>query len=408
MPLALLALAVGAFGIGTTEFVSMGLLPQVAEAFGVSIPLAGWIITAYAIGVVVGAPTLTALTHARPRRQVLLGLMVLFTVGHAATALAPTFATLVGARFLTGLAHGAFFGASAVVARALAPAGKEGRALSLVFAGLTVANVVGVPLGTWVGQQAGWRVTYALVGLIGVGTLVAVAALVPDVRVGTGSLRTELAAFGRGQVWLTLLVTVIGFGGLFTVLSYVSPLLTEVSGLSESSVSWVLVLFGLGATAGNLLGGRLSDWSVQNTLVMGMAGLVVVYAALFALASSPVAAAAGVFAFAFVAFSMSAAIQTRGIVAAGGGASMASAAMQAAFNTGNALGALLGGAVIDAGFGYASPALVAVGLSVVGLGVLALATHADSTGRAPLDPAVAAVPAQRRRTAAKRTEDAGA
>ncbi|WP_432537533.1 MFS transporter [Kineococcus arenarius] len=408
MPLALLALAVGAFGIGTTEFVSMGLLPQVAAAFGVSIPLAGWIITSYALGVVVGAPTLTALTHSRPRRQVLIGLMVLFTAGHVATALAPTFATLVGARFLTGLAHGAFFGAAAVVARALAPAGKEGRAMSLVFAGLTVANVVGVPLGTSVGQQFGWRVTYGLVGLIGVATLVALAALVPDVRTGTGSLRTEMSAFRRGQVWLTLLITVIGFGGLFTVLSYVSPLLTEVSGMAESSVSWVLVLFGLGATFGNLLGGRLADWSVQRTLVMGMSGLVVVYVVLFAVASSPLAAAAGVFAFAFVAFSLSSSIQTRGIVAAGGGASMASAAMQAGFNTGNAMGAFLGGAVIDVGFGYASTALVAAGLSVVGLVVLAVAARADATGRAPLDPAVAAVPAQRRRAVAQLTEDAGA
>ncbi|WP_432496652.1 MFS transporter [Kineococcus gypseus] len=408
MPLALLALAVGAFAIGTTEFVSMGLLPQVAQTFDVSIPLAGWIITAYAVGVVVGAPTLTALTHSRPRRQVLLGLMALFTASHAATALAPTFSALVGARFLTGLAHGAFFGASAVVARALAPAGKEGRAISLVFAGLTVANVVGVPLGTWVGQQAGWRLTYALVGLIGLVTVAALLALVPEVRVGTGSLRGELGAFRRGQVWLTLVVTVVGFGGMFTVFSYVSPLLTEVSGLAESSVSWVLVLFGLGATAGNLLGGRLADWSVQNTLVMGMSGLVAVYLALFAVASSPVAAAAGVFAFAFVAFSMSSAIQTRAMVAAGGGASMAAAAMQAAFNTGNAAGAFLGGAVIDAGLGYASTALVAAGLSVLGLGVLAVATRADATGRAPLDPAVAAVPAQRRRSGVRSTEDAGA
>ena len=408
MPLALLALAVGAFGLGTTEFVSMGLLPQVAETFGVSIPLAGWIVTAYAVGVVVGAPTLTALTHSLPRKRVLVGLTGLFVAGHAATALAPTFEALVAARFLTGLTHGAFFGTAAVVARALAPAGREGRAMSLVFAGLTVANVVGVPLGTWVGQQSGWRLTYGLVGVIGLVTAVAITALVPPVSTSDGPLRAQFAAFRRAQVWLTMLITVIGFGGMFAVVSYVAPLLTEVAGFAESSVSWVLVLFGLGATAGNLLGGRLSDWSVQRTLVMGMSALVVVFAALFAVASSRAGAAAGVFLFAFAAFSMSSAIQTRAIVAAGGGASMASAAMQAAFNTGNAAGAFLGGAVIDAGAGYAATALVAAGLSVLGLGVLAVATRADATGRAPLDPAVAAVPAQRRRTAAAQREDAGA
>lgn len=391
MPLAVWVLAIGAFAFGTTEFVAMGLLPDMAATFGVSIPTAGWLITAYAVGVVVGAPTLTALTHRWPRKHVLLALMALFTLAHLATVVAPTFETLVAARFGTGLAHGAFFGAGALVARSLAPAGRQGRALALLFGGLTVANVVGVPLGTWVGQAVGWRATFALVAVIGVLTIAAVAAAVPTVRTTDGSLGSQLAAFRRSQVWLTLLITVVGFGSTFTVLSYVSPLLTEVAGFAESSVPWVLVLFGLGATAGNALGGRLADWSVQRTLVIGFAAQTVVYVLLFALAGSPVAAAVGVFLFAFTGFMMGAPIQTRIIVAAGGGASMASAAMQAGFNTGNALGAFLGGAVIGVG-GYSSPALVAAVLAAAGLGVLTWATRLDVTGRAPIEPAAATRP----------------
>nr|WP_246314979.1 MFS transporter [Kineococcus aurantiacus] len=392
-----MALAIGAFGIGTTEFVAMGLLPQMAATFHVSIAAAGWLISAYALGVVVGAPTLTALTHSLPRKKVLAGLMGLFVVGHAATALAPTFHLLIGARFLSGLSHGAFFGASAVVARKIAPPGRQGQALALVFTGLTVANVVGVPVGTYVGQQLGWRLTFSLVGLIGLVTIGAILAIVPEVETRSGPLRTEFAAFRRRQVWWTLLITTVGFASLFTVLSYVSPLLTDVAGFSEGSVSWVLVLFGLGATLGNLVGGRLADWRPYRTLAAGFVGQVVVFGGLFLFSGSKVAAAAGVFLFAFIGFVMSAPIQTRGILAAGGGASMASAAMQAAFNIGNAMGAFLGGAAIDAGFGYASTALVALVLALLGLVVLVEATRVDKNGRAPIDPAVPALPAQRRR-----------
>lgn len=397
MPLAILALAVGAFGIGTTEFVAMGLLPQMAASFDVSIAAAGWLISAYALGVVVGAPTLTALTHSWPRKRVLTALMGLFVAGHAATALAPGFEALIGARFLSGLSHGAFFGACAVVARKIAPPGRQGQALALVFTGLTVANVVGVPAGTYVGQQLGWRLTFALVGIIGLVTIAAIAVMVPEVETRTGSLRSEFAAFRRGQVWWTLLITTVGFASLFTVLSYVAPLLTEVAGYSEGSVSWVLVLFGLGATFGNLVGGRLADWRPYRTLAVGFVAQAVVFGLLFLFADHAWVAAAGVFSFAFVGFVMSAPIQTRGILAAGGGASMASAAMQAAFNIGNAMGAFLGGLVIDAGFGYASPALVALVLALLGLAILGEATRADKNGRAPIDPQVAAIPAQRRR-----------
>ena len=403
MPLAILALAIGAFGIGTTEFVAMGLLPDMARSFDVSIATAGWLITAYALGVVVGAPTLTALTHSVSRKRVLTGLMGLFALGHVATALAPSFETLVAARFLSGLGHGAFFGAAAVVARKIAPPGKQGQAMALVFTGLTVANVVGVPAGTFVGQQLGWRLTFTLVGVIGLITIASILLLVPDVETRTGSLRSEFAVFRRRQVWWTLLITTIGFSGLFAVLSYVSPLLTDVAGFAEGSVSWVLVLFGLGATLGNLLGGRLADWRPYRTLAVGFVAQIAVFLSLFFFAGHQVAAAVGVFLFAFTGFTMSAPIQTRGILAAGGGASMVSAAMQAGFNIGNALGAFLGGLAIDAGFGYSSPALVGAVLALVGLLVLAEATRVDRNGRAPIDPLVAALPAQRRRRSGARS-----
>ncbi|GAA4984691.1 MFS transporter [Kineococcus glutinatus] len=386
MPIALLALAVGAFAIGTTEFVAMGLLPEMAATFGVSIPTAGWLVTAYALGVVVGAPTLTALGHRFRRKHLLLALMVLFTAGHVATALAPTFGLLVAARAVSALAHGAFFGASAVVARRLAPPGREGLAMALGFTGLTVANVVGVPLGTALGQQVGWRTTYAVVAGIGLLTIAALALLVPDVDASGGTLRTELAAFRSAQVWLTLGLTVVGFSGLFTVLSYVAPIATGLAGYAPASVSWLLVLFGLGATAGNLAGGRLADWSVPRTLVLGLLAQAAVFA-LFALAGgSRAATAAAVFGFGFAGFAMTTSIQTRAIVAAGGGAGMVAAAQQAAFNTGNALGAYLGGLVLDLGLGYRSPMVVAAVLTLAGLGVLGVSLRAERTGRAPLEP----------------------
>ncbi|RCK70987.1 MFS transporter [Desertihabitans brevis] len=394
MPLAVWILAVGAFGFGTTEFLSMGLLPEMAATFGVDIPTAGWLITAYALGVVIGAPTLTALAHRWSRKRVLIALMVLFTLAHVATAAAPTFETLVAARLVNGLAHGTFFGAAAVVARTLAAPGFQGRATALVFTGLTVANIVGVPTGTFLGQQLGWRLSFALIGLIGVVTVVAVALAVPRVEQSEGGLRAQFAAFGRGQLWMTLLITLVGFAGTFTVLSYIAPMLTEVTGLATGAVPWVMVVFGVGATAGNVLGGRLADWSVPRTLALGLAGQGVLFVLLFTLAEHPVAAVLGILGFSFFGFVMSASIVSRAIHSAGGGASMASASMQAAFNSANAVGAVLGGLAIDAGFGFASPALVAAALSVAGLGVLAWATRLDVSGRAPVDPDV---PSRRRR-----------
>jgi MFS transporter, DHA1 family, inner membrane transport protein len=383
--LPVLALALGAFAIGTTEFVTMGLLPEMAATFDVSIPTAGWLVTSYALGVVVGAPVLTAAAHRYPRRQVLVGLMVLFTLGHVVTVMAPTFGVLVGSRVVSALTHGAYFGASALVARQLAAPGRQGQAMALVASGVTLANVVGVPLGTAAGQQLGWRLTYAAVGALGVLTILAILRFVPNLPTNGGDLRGELRAFGRPQVWLTLLVTVLGFSGMFTVLSYITPILTQVSGYAEARVPWLLVLFGLGATFGNLLGGRLADWSIPRTLLVGFISLSAVFGLFWATSGSEAAAATGVFAFGFNGFAMGTAIQARAILAADGGASLVAASQQAAFNIGNALGAFLGGSVIALGLGYRAPILVAALLASAGLVVMLIAERLDRSGRLPVD-----------------------
>lgn len=280
MPLALLALAVGAFGIGTTEFVMMGLLPDVADDLGISIPTAGHLVSAYALGVVIGAPLLAAVTTRMSRRAVLIALMALFVVGNALSAVAPGEISLLAARFVSGLPHGAFFGVGAVVATGMVAPERKARSVSLMFLGLTVANIVGVPAATAMGQQLGWRATFLGVSAIGVAAIAALAFLIPrdSAPAPTTGLRGELAALRSLPVWLALGTTVAGFGALFAAYSYITPMLTDAAGFAESSVTLLLALFGVGATAGNLLGGRLADHSLRGTLFGGLASLVVVLA----------------------------------------------------------------------------------------------------------------------------------
>ena len=378
MPIAILAIALGTFGIGTTEFVIMGMLPIVAADLGVDVPTAGQYVSFYALGVVVGAPLLTALTVRVARRWTLVGLLVLFTLGNLLSAFAPTHGALLATRFLAGLPHGAFFGVGLLVAASLVAPDRRGRAMGTVVLGLTVANVVGVPAGTFIAQQLGWRWTFAAIALIGVAATIAVGILAPrkerDTAV-TGSLRAELAAFARPQVLLTLAVVIFGLGGLFASYSYVAPMLTDVSGLAESSVPWILVLVGVGMTAGSYLGGRMSDRSTLATLT---GGLVVTIAALLALAvflDSPVAAVALLVLLGFGSLSLGPAIQMRIVEQAGGAPTMVSAGVQSAFNLANTIGAWLGGVVIAAGAGLRAPnvagaALAAVGLALVGASAL--------------------------------------
>ncbi|MFF4573693.1 MFS transporter [Streptomyces sp. NPDC001410] len=379
MPLALLALAVGAFGIGTTEFVIMGLLPDVADDLHISIPTAGHLVSAYALGVVIGAPLLAALTARMPRRTVLISLMALFVAGNALSALAPGYDSLLAARFLSGLPHGAFFGVGAVVATAMVPPERKARSVSLMFLGLTVANVVGVPVATLMGQHLGWRATFLGVSAIGLAAIASLALLIPRDRAAapTTGLRGELAALRSLPVWLALGTTVAGFGALFAAYSYVTPMLTDSAGFAEGSVTVLLALFGVGATAGNLLGGRLADHSMRGTLFGGLASMVAALLLFPVLMRAEWSAALAVALLGMAAFVTGSPLQLMVMEKAAAAPSLASSANQAAFNLANAGGAWIGGLALAAGFGVTSPAVAGAALAVLGLGVASAAYLVD-------------------------------
>lgn len=374
--LSLSALALGGFGIGTTEFATMGVLPDVARDLGASIPDGGHLVSAYAVGVVVGAPLLAVAGARLPRKALLLALLATLVATNALSALAPTFGTLALARFASGLPHGAYFGIAALVAASLVPAERRARAVARVMLGLTVANVLGVPLATMLGQALGWRSTYWTVAVIFGLALVAVQRAVPRMAAVPGaSPRRELGALRRPQVWLTLLVGAVGFGGFFAVYSYISPTLTEVSGFSEAGVPVALALFGIGMSVGTEVGGRLADRSVLGSIYVGMASSAAVLLAFTVTAHGVVSAGITVLLIGATGSLCLPALQTRLMDVAGDGQSLAAAGQHAALNVANALGALLGGMVIAAGHGWTAPAVVGAGLSVLGLGVV-VASHA--------------------------------
>ncbi|MDX3195640.1 MFS transporter [Streptomyces sp. MN03-5084-2B] len=369
MPVALLALAIGAFGIGTTEFVMMGVLPQAAADFGVDIPTAGHLISAYALGVVVGAPLLTAVAVRLPRKTMLLAMMGLFTLGNALFALSPNQEFGVAFRFLAGLPHGAFFGAGAVVASSLVGQGERAKAVSLMFLGLTLANVIGVPLGTLLGQQVGWRATFGVVAVIGLVAIAAIAKLVPHQGrpPAEASLRNEIGAFKRPQVHLALAIVTFGLGGVFACLSYITPMLTDVAGYSPSNVTLLLSLAGVGMTIGNLLGGRLADRALMPSLYIALLALASVLGIFTITAQGKIGAAITIFFVGVAGFMIGPMMQARIMEKAGRTPSLVSAAVQSAFNIANSIGAYLGGLVIAGGLGLVAPNWVGALLAVFGL-----------------------------------------
>ena len=380
---ALLALAVGGFAIGTGEFVMMGLLPQVASDLSVSIPKAGQLISVYALGVVVGAPLLTAASVRFPRKTVLLVLMSWFAAANLLSAVAPTFDLVMLARFASGLPHGAFFGAGAVVAGSLVERSRANSAMAVMFAGLTVANIVGVPLTTILGQHTGWRAVYAIVGLIGFLAVAAIAVAVPSEKKTAGaggivvpqvSIVHELRAFAKPEVWLVLGVAMLGGGGLFATFSYITPMMTNVTHYADSSITWLLVLFGLGMTVGNLAGARLSDRFPARTLLISLLAEVVVAVGFLGADHNRISAAIAIFLFPLTALAGLPTLQGRIITLAGGAPNLAAASIQAAFNIANSIGAYLAGLAISAGYGYSSPNVVAAVLVTIGLGLAIAAT----------------------------------
>ena len=400
MPRALLALAIGAFGIGTTEFVVMGMLPEIAEGLGVTVSAVGILISAYAVGVVVGAPTLTAIGLRFTPRQTLVALMVVFVVGNTLSALAPSYGLLVAARVLTALAHGSFFGVGAVAARRLVPPERSARAISLMITGLTLANVIGVPLGTFVAQQASWRIVLGAIAVIGLVTIAGLLAWMPGDAGEPTDLRGELRAFRRGQVWLVLGLTMIGFSALFSVYSYVSPILTDLGGIPGEWVTPVLALFGIGSTVGTLVGGRLGDRYGFSFVAVGLVAMTVVLVAFAFLARTPVLAVTLLVLFGTLSFALGPVVQNAVIDAAAvPGGSLVSAANQAAFNIANAIGAALGALVISQGLGYTAPMWVGAVLALVGavLAVLARAVDRRPAGAEvlPVEPPLATSTLQR-------------
>ncbi len=382
--LAMLAMMLGSFGIGTTEFVAMGLLPEIARSMDVSEPHAGKLISAYALGVVVGAPAIAIAASRVPRRALLIGLMVAFTLGNAATVLAPTYGTLMAARIVAGLPHGAFFGVAALVAAGLAAPGARARAVAQIMLGLSIANVVGVPAATALGQHLGWRAAFGLVVLIGAAAALLILRWVPDVPLTAGtSPLAELSGFRNLQIWLVLLTGIVGFGGMFAVYTFISSTVTEEIGLPRAVVPLVLLLYGVGMVIGNFLGGAVAD----RALVPGLFGLFTLLAlvlGLFTVTSTIVVlAVANLVLIAILGSALVPGLQTMLMDVAGNAQTLAATANHSALNIANAMGAALGGAVLAAGLGYTAPAAAGAALAVAGIGVLALAVLLQRRGGFP-------------------------
>lgn len=370
---AIAALVVGRFAIGTTEFVTMGLLPQIAEGIGTDIPTTGHTISAYALGVVVGAPLIAVRFARYPRKGLLMALMGLFTIGNAASALAPGYATMLGARFVTGLPHGAFFGLAALVAASLVKPAHRGRAVGRIMLGIPAANVLGVPATTWLGQVAGWRTTYAVIALLGLLTAALVALAVPR-RSGdaTATGRRELRALRNPALWLSMLAGALGFGGMFAMYSYIAPTVTQVTGQPGSSVPLFLLVYGLGGLVGAELAGRVAERSVFGGVVAGFALMALVLATFWLTSQWLVPALLTLACSAVVASLLVVNLQLQLMHDAGPAETLGAALNHSALNIANALGAWVGGLVIAAGHGYRAPSLAGAALALVGLACLAV------------------------------------
>ena len=379
--LGLLSLAIGAFGIGVTEFAPMGLLPVIAEDLNASIPAAGLLISAYALGVVLGAPLMTLTTGRVPRRALLIGLAGIFTVGNLLAAVSDTYWMLLAARVLTSFNHGAFFGVGSVVAASLVAPERRASAVAAMFMGLTIANVVGVPLATWAGEHLGWRTSFWGIAALGVATMVALRLTLPPLPAPhSGSAMAELRVLTRGPVLGALALTVIGSSAMFTVFTYIAPILREATQVSVGFVTAMLVTYGLGLTVGNWLGGRFADRSVDRTLVITLAALSAILVAFAALMSHAGPTAVLIFLWGLASFALVPPLQVRVMRAAADAPNLASAVNIGAFNLGNAFGAALGGGVIAAGLGY--PLVSLAGAATSAIGLIALLINGRSHGSA--------------------------
>ncbi|WP_227488312.1 MFS transporter [Brachybacterium subflavum] len=382
--LVILAMALGAFAIGTTEFASMGLLPQIARSLTVSVPQAGMLITLYALGVVIGAPVVTIAAARMPRARLLVLLIALIGAGNLISAIAPTFSILAIARFVAGLPHGAFFGVAALVASRLSPPGRRARSVSKVMLGLTIATMLGVPASTALGQSVGWRAAYWIVMVLALASTLAIWRLVPEPEGSgtTGSMLGELRALRRAQVWLGLGIGAIGFGGMFAVYSYIGEIVPGVLGLSERTVPLALFVFGVGMTVGNIVAGRLTDRSIYGTILLGLVGMAASFAVFALVAHWAVAGMIMLFVIAVTSQLMGPSLQLFLLDASPDAPSLAASLHHSALNIGNSLGAALGAAVLAAGWGLLAPAWTGMLLAVLGLGIVGISfgVHRRASG----------------------------
>jgi len=369
MKKSLIALSLGGLTIGITEFVMMGLLPDIAADMKVSIPVAGYLISAYALGVVIGAPLLVILGRNYPPKKMLLLLAMMLTAFNAFSIVAPSYEILFASRLLSGLPHGAFFGVGAVVASRLADRGKEAQAISIMFAGLTIANLAGVPIGTYVGHHYDWRYTFIIIAAVGMLTFVSLYFWMPVLEArAKETIKSQLQFFKKREAWLIIAITSFGFGGLFCWISYIAPLLTDISKFSSEDVPYILILAGLGMVVGNFIGGKLADqFSAATTVIYILLVMALDLISVYFFSSIQIVSLCLVFLTGAIAFAAVAPIQMLMIQTAVGAEMIASAAIQAAFNIGNALGAFLGGLPLIAGFSYASPNLAGVGMALLGV-----------------------------------------
>lgn len=377
LPAGLVALALGGFGIGLTEFVILGLLPQVASDFRVTIPQAGYLVSGYALSVAIGGIFITAATASLQPKKVLCGLMILFIIGNLFSATAGSYSLMLLGRIVAALCHGAFFGIGSVLAASLVARARKAQAISIMFLGLTVANVLGVPLGTLLGQHCGWRSTFWVITGIGVIAFIGLVVFIPQQAAQsrpTGQLRREIGVFRNRQVWLSILITVFGFGAMFGTFTYITPILTSLAGLPDSSIPWMLVLFGAGLFAGNIAGGRAADARLDASLLVFLGALTVVLAVFAISASNPWAAGACVFLLGAVGFASVPGMQMRVLHFAGAAPTLASGVNISAFNTGNAIGAYIGGLTITAGLSYHAPIWVGAALAAIALALMVTAT----------------------------------
>lgn len=365
-----LPLMLGGLGIGTTEFVMMGLLPDIANDFKVTIPEAGYTISSYALGVVIGAPLLAVFTGRMEPKKVLIGLMTMFTIFNTLSAFAPNNTVLFFARLLSGLPHGAFFGVGSVVASRLAEKGKQAQAISYMFGGLSIANLLTVPLGTFIGHHYSWRYTFGSIGLIGLITILAIHLLLPYLEASKeGDIKSELKAFNRVETWLIILITSIGTGGLFCWISYIAPLMTEVSGFTSAQVPYILIVAGLGMVIGNVIGGKLADRVAPiKACIFLLIAMATTLVTIYFVSGNQILSIIMTFIAGGCSLAMGAPIQILMIQTSKGAEMIGASATQSAFNIGNALGAFLGGLPIAAGYGYRAPELVGVAMALVGAG----------------------------------------